>query len=117
MTKDIIEEFVEKCINPGSVIKTDKFKSYAFLNKKGYKHELIRIYNPKETLECLPWVHIMSGNIKGILKGVHHGVSPKYLQRFCPNFVISLIVNLLKNVFLVISLWLVLIQKLLLLRS
>jgi hypothetical protein len=73
-------------ISPGSNIKTDKFKSYAFLNKKGYQHEPIRIYNPKETLEYLPWVHIVIGNIKGILKGVHYGVSPKHLQRFLSEF-------------------------------
>ena len=86
MTKENVEEFVDNCISPGSTIKTDKFKSYAFLNNKGYEHEAIRIYNPKETLEYLPWVHIMIGNIKGILKGVHHGVSPKHLQRFLSEF-------------------------------
>lgn len=86
MTRENVEKFVDTCITTGSSIKTDKFKSYAFLNKKGYKHEPIRIYNPKETLEYLPWVHIMIGNIKGILKGVHHGVSSKHLHRFLAEF-------------------------------
>ena len=86
MTKKSVKEFVDKCIYPGSTIKTDRLKSYAFLNNKGYEHIAKRIYNPKETLEYLPWVHIMIGNIKGILKGVHHGVSPKHLQRFISEF-------------------------------
>ena len=86
LTKTNVEEFVDNCITPGSTIKTDKYKSYTFLNNKGYEHQAIRIYNKKETLEYLPWVHIMIGNIKGILKGVHHGVSPKHLQRFLSEF-------------------------------
>ena len=86
VTKNTIEKFVDTNIASQSRIKTDKFKSYNFLTKKGYHHTPIRIYNPKETLEYLPWVHIMIGNIKGILRGVHHGVSPKHLQRFLSEF-------------------------------
>ena len=86
MKKERVKDFIKGNITNGSHIKTDKFKSYKWLADDGFTHEAVRIYNPKETLEYLPWVHIMIGNIKGILKGVHHGVSPKHLQRFLSEF-------------------------------
>lgn len=82
MKKQSVQEFVERNISDGSHIKTDKFKSYHWLNNGTFEHKPIRIYNPKETLNYLPWVHIMIGNIKGIIKGGHHGVSSKHLSRF-----------------------------------
>jgi len=81
-----VQDFVERNINSRSTIKTDKFKSYHWLDKAAFEHNPVRIYNPKETLEYLPWVHVMIGNIKGIIKGVHHGVSGKHLQRFLDEF-------------------------------
>ena len=86
VTRQTIEQFVDGNIAAHSSIKTDKFKSYSFLATKAFQHTPMRIYHRKETLEYLPWVHIMIGNIKGILKGVHHGVSPKHLQRFLSEF-------------------------------
>lgn len=86
MKKVSVQDFVERNITSNSKIKTDKFKSYHWLDNGKFKHHPIRIYNPKETLEYLPWVHIMIGNIKGIIKGVHHGVSGKHLQRFLAGF-------------------------------
>ena len=85
--KEEIKDFVEQNIMKNkSKIETDKFSSYKWLQKEGYKHSAVKIYNPKETLKYLPWVHILIGNVKGILKGVHHGVSPKYLQRYLSEF-------------------------------
>lgn len=84
--KESVKNFVYKYISSDSHIMTDGFKSYKWLNKKGYSHEAISILNPKNTLKYLPWVHIMIGNIKGIIKGVHHGVSPKHLHRFLAEF-------------------------------
>ena len=82
MKKQSVQDFVKRNVSDGSHIKTDKFKSYHWLDNGIFEHEPIRIYNPKETLNHLPWVHIMIGNIKGIIKGVHHGVSSKHLGRF-----------------------------------
>jgi transposase-like protein len=86
MQKTNVQNFVESNIYKGSHIKTDKFRSYHWLNNGIFEHEAIRIYNPKETLNYLPWVHIMIGNIKGIIKGVHHGVSSKHLGRFLSEY-------------------------------
>jgi hypothetical protein len=84
--KKSVNEFIHSCIKPGSKIKTDKYKSYAFLEQNGLEHDAIRICNPKETLEYLPWVLIMIGNIKGVLKAVHHRVSSKHLHQFISEF-------------------------------
>ncbi len=86
MKKQSVQDFVERNISDGSHIKTDKFKSYQWLDNGVFEHKAMRIYNPKETLHHLPWAHIMIGNIKGIIKGVHHGVSGKHLQRFLAEF-------------------------------
>lgn len=86
MKKQSVKKSVDKNIVQGSHIITDGYKSYQWLEQEGFTHQSIRIYNPKETLRYLPWVHIMIGNVKGIIKGVHHGVSPKHLQRFLTEF-------------------------------
>jgi len=87
LRKEQIESFVfQKIVRDKSFIETDKYSSYKWLERKGYNHFPIRIYNPKETLKYLPWVHIIIGNVKGVLKGVHHGVSPKHLQRYLAEF-------------------------------
>lgn len=86
MKKVNVQEFVNRSITGKSKIKTDKFKSYHWLKDSDFEHNPVRIYNPKDTLKYLPWVHIMIGNIKGIIKGVHHGVSTKHLQRFLAEF-------------------------------
>lgn len=56
------------------------------MSNDSFKHEPIRIYNPKQTLAYLPWVHIMIGNIKGIIKGVHHVVNAKHLVRYLSEY-------------------------------
>ena len=86
MKKQSVQDFVVRNISEGSRIKTDKFKSYHWLNNAFFEHEPIRIYNPKQTLTYLPWVHIIIGNIKGIIKGVHHGVSAKHLGRYLSEY-------------------------------
>ena len=86
VSQQSVDEFIHACIKSESTIKTDAFKSFHFIQNKNFQHDTIKILNPKETLEHLPWVHIMIGNVKGILKGVHHGVSPKHLQRFLSEF-------------------------------
>lgn len=86
VTEKSVNDFIDLCIKPGSSIKTDGFKSFHFIKTKNYHHNMIKILNPKDTIEHLPWVHIMIGNIKGILKGVHHGVSAKHLPRFLSEF-------------------------------
>ena len=82
MKKECVENFADRNIKPNSKIKIDLFKSYHWLVNNGFEHEAIRIYNPKETLEYLPWAHIMIGNIKG----VHQGVGSKHLRRYLSEF-------------------------------
>lgn len=90
VTKDLrkasVKEFVDCHIEPGSSIKTDKWASFKYLSSEGFDHDAQRIYNRKEAIRILPWVHIMIGNIKGIIKGVHHGVSPKHLHRYLSEY-------------------------------
>jgi len=85
--KETIKEFVKNNILARNTkIETDKFSSYKWLTENGYEHNAMRIYNPKETLNYLPWVHILIGNAKGILRGIHHGVSSHYLKRYLSEF-------------------------------
>jgi len=86
VSQQSVDDFIHSCIKPGSNIKTDGFKSFHSIKNRNFHHDIIKILNPKETMEHLPWVHIMIGNVKGILKGVHHGVCSKHLQRFLSEF-------------------------------
>jgi transposase-like protein len=82
MKKENVESYMDNNISKNSKIKTDMFKSYAWMSHSHFEHNPIKIDNPKNTMDYLPWVHIIIGNVKGIIKGVHHGVSAKHLERF-----------------------------------
>lgn len=83
-----LEPFIEKSIEPGSVVHTDDWQGYAGLEKKGYQHEVTILARRKESAsELLPRVHHVVGLLKTWLAGTLHGaISHEHLDYYLDEF-------------------------------
>jgi len=82
---DELTEFAKGAIKPGSVIRSDGFRSYLKLEEAGYRHEH-RAYDPKEDPEHLKWLHVIVSNAKAFILGTYHGLDRKHLQSYLDEF-------------------------------
>lgn len=89
VTKDSVEQFVGKAVNPSSVLFTDKNTAYVDLGKMVENH--IKVKSSKDsTNRELNWVHTAISNLKKNLLGIYHMVSQKYLQNYLDEFAYKL---------------------------
>lgn len=80
--------FVERSADPRTAtIYSDAWRSYAHLPRRGFRHRPETQGKPERSLEILPWVHRVFGNLKTWLRGTYHGVSNKHLPRYLQEFV------------------------------
>lgn len=76
VTKELVEDFVEKSVDPGSVLVTDKNTAYVNLEK--LVEEYIKIKSSGESTKGdLNWVNVAISNLKKNLLGIYHIVSEK----------------------------------------
>ena len=84
----ILTEFVQENVAKGAVVRTDGWRGYDDLSRKGYSHELLVLDgDPERTDAHLPIIHIAFSNLKTWLLGTHHGVSHQHLQAYLNEFV------------------------------
>lgn len=83
-----LEPFVEKSIEPGSVVHTDGWEGYSGLEKKGYQHKVTALARRKKSAsELLPRVHHVVGLLKTWMAGTLHGaVSHEHLDYYLDEF-------------------------------
>lgn len=82
LESDAIEKALKKKIKDLSILKTDAYKSFLFIPNKGYYHYPKGMTDKKKIANHLPWVHILTGNVKNAIRATFHGVSAKHLQRY-----------------------------------
>lgn len=78
--------FVKTHVEPGTIVVTDGWPSYASLAAMGYRHRPRIQGDPKRAEKVLPRVHRVFGNLKTWLRGTHHGVSAQHLQLYLDEF-------------------------------
>ena len=78
--------FVKLNVEPGSIVVTEGWPSYAPLAAMGYRHRPRTQGNPKQAEKVLPRVHRVFGNLKTWLRGTHHGVGHQHLQAYLDEF-------------------------------
>jgi transposase-like protein len=86
LSEEQVTEAIKERVKSGSTIKSDAYSSYKVLERYEYKHQPLKIGDPKNASKLLHWVHIMIANAKGIYRGTHHGVSKKHLQKYLSEF-------------------------------
>jgi transposase-like protein len=86
LTGGSIQNFVERNIEKGTLIKTDKYRSYikAF-DGQSYIHAPEK-FEIKENPEHLKWLHRVAGNAKAFILGTYHGLGEKHLQAYLDEF-------------------------------
>ncbi len=88
-TKKVLQGFVQKAIEPDSIVHTDGLASYRGLETLGYQHEVSVLLGQEKdaALRLLPRVHIVASLLKRWLLGTHQGaVSPKHLDYYLDEF-------------------------------
>jgi len=85
-----INKFVQSKIHQDSIIKTDGWKGYSGLSKKGFHHDIIVTGGGKAAGELFPWVHVVIGNLKRFLLGTHHHVGYNYIDGYIAEYVYRL---------------------------
>ena len=82
-----LETFILHNIEPGSIIATDSWRSYNFIDNDQCVHEKTKQSSTKES-ESLYGAHLVTSLIKRLIRGTYHGrFEPKYLQRYLDEYV------------------------------
>jgi transposase-like protein len=79
--------FVERAVEPGSVVRSDAWRGYASLRKKGYDHQPTTQGDPQNASRLLPRIHRIFSNFKTWLAGTHHGVGRRHLPAYIDEYV------------------------------
>lgn len=80
-----IEKAAAGGVLAGSCIKTDGLGAYS-KGLAGYQHQQVVLGSAKAASEHLPFVHLLTANVKGMIRGTHHGVFSKHLQSYLSEF-------------------------------
>ena len=82
-----LETFILHNIEPGSIIVTDSWRSYNFIDNDQYTHRKINQSGCKDN-QNLYGVHLVTSLIKRLIRGTYQGrFEPKYLQRYLDEYV------------------------------
>jgi hypothetical protein len=73
-----LETFILDSIEPGSMIATDSWRSYNFIDNHQCVHEKTKQSTSKET-ESLYGAHLVASLIKRLIRGTYHG---RFVFRF-----------------------------------
>ncbi len=86
-TSSTLTPWIQKNVDPGSLVVTDGLSSYASLKKLGYGHKVM-IPKKDNPASFLPLSHLVVSNLKAWLQGTYHGaVDKKHLQAYLNEYV------------------------------
>jgi transposase-like protein len=78
-TSEVLGQFVEDSVEPGSMVRTDGWRGYLALANRGYRHDrYVQKNRPESAAELLPGVHRIASLLKRWLLGTHHGKMSHY---------------------------------------
>jgi hypothetical protein len=82
-----LETFIIDNIEPGTMIATDSWRSYNFIDNHQCVHEKMKQSISKES-KSLYGAHLIASLIKRLIRGTYHGrFEPRYLQRYLDEYV------------------------------
>jgi len=79
--------FVDKAVEPGSIVRTDAWQGYAPLRRKGYVHRATTQGAPENAAKLFPRIHRVFSNLKTWIDGTHHGLGRAHLAQYLDEFV------------------------------
>lgn len=84
-----LEPFIQRAVEPGTVVHTDGWLGYSGVEKLGYPHQVavLRGQPKSAAAEMFPRVHLVASHLKRWLLGTHQGaVSAKHLAYYLDEF-------------------------------
>ena len=82
-----LETLILHHVEPGSIIVTDSWRSYNFIDDDNYVYEKTNQSRSKKN-ESLYGVHLVTSLIKRLIRGTYQGrFEPKYLQNYLDEYV------------------------------
>jgi len=80
-----VRRFARDVIAPGSLIRSDGYKSYPTLAQAGFRHEAIAVKKQKAHA-LLPHVHTYISNLRSFVQGTYHGLDELHLQQYLDEY-------------------------------
>jgi hypothetical protein len=85
---DILEQFVSADITHGSLVVTDGWRGYSFIDNGEYHHHPILASCTDEKDSVLPGVHLVVSLVKRLMLGTFQGrFAPEHLQSYLDEIV------------------------------
>jgi len=84
-----LESFIQKAVEPGTVVHTDGWRGYNGLEKLGYEHQVAVLRGQPRSAagEVFPRVHLVASHLKRWLLGTHQGaVGANHLDYYLDEF-------------------------------
>ena len=82
-----LETFILDNIEPGTIVATDGWQAYSFLDDSQFGHEITR-QTLSRSNQTLYGVHLIITLIRRLIRGTYQGrFDPKYLQNYLDEFV------------------------------
>jgi len=81
---ETVRQFLARHLQQGQTVRTDAF--HALNTVEEIQNHLKKVTPANEAMNWLPWVHIITGNLKKFLNGTYDGVSSRYLQEYLDEF-------------------------------
>ena len=78
-----IARFAKDCIEEGSVVQTDAYRSYRKPLNGKYLHEY-QVFDAES--DMLKWLHTITGNAKAFVSGTFHGLGRKHMQSYLDEY-------------------------------
>jgi len=78
-----IGKFAKVCIEEGSVVQTDAYRSYRKPMSEKYLHEY-QVFDADSGM--LKWLHTIVGNAKAFVSGTFHGLGRKHMQSYLDEY-------------------------------
>jgi transposase-like protein len=78
-----ISKFAKGCIDEGSVVQTDAYRSYRKPLAEKYLHEY-QVFDAES--DMLKWLHTIIGNAKAFVSGTFHGLGRKHMQSYLDEY-------------------------------
>lgn len=80
-----VRKFAQDVIAPGSVVRSDGYKSYPTLTRAGFRHEAIAV-KERKAHTLLPHVHTYISNLRSFVQGTYHGLDELHLQQYLDEY-------------------------------
>jgi transposase-like protein len=85
VNKHAVLSFARDTVAPGSLIRSDGYKSYASLSQNGFRHESVTI-GKRKAHTLMPHVHTYISNLRSFVLGTYHGLDELHLQQYLDEY-------------------------------